>query len=83
MMKTSKESAVLGALLSAQVPITMEVEPEFNLNGKLLGPKGQYLKNITNESGGAKVLLKGKDASPSTSEADQLHIYITANFKPL
>jgi len=66
-------------LLSAQVSITMEVESDFNLHGKLLGPKGQYLRNITNESGGAKVHLRGKDASPTASEADQLHLYITAN----
>jgi type II secretory pathway pseudopilin PulG len=80
MMRTSKESAVLGALLlSAQVPITMEVEPEFNLNGKLLGPKGQYLRNITNESGGAKVHLRGRDTTANASEAEQLHIHITAS----
>jgi hypothetical protein len=83
MMRTSKESAVLGALLSAQVPITMEVEPEFNLNGKLLGPKGQYLRNITNDSGGAKVHLRGRDSTPNASEADQLHIHITANSQPV
>jgi hypothetical protein len=57
----------------------MEVEPEFNLNGKLLGPKGQYLRNITMESGGAKVHLRGRDSTANASEADQLHIYITAN----
>jgi len=28
---------------------------------------------------GAKVYLRGKDATPTASEADQLHIYITAN----
>uniref|UniRef100_A0A6B2L8M6 KHDC4/BBP-like KH-domain type I domain-containing protein n=1 Tax=Arcella intermedia TaxID=1963864 RepID=A0A6B2L8M6_9EUKA len=79
MIKVSKESAVLGGLLSSQVFVKFEqpIESEFNVTGKLLGPKGQFLRQVAVDSGGAKVHLRGKDTLPGAD--DPLHIYISAN----
>jgi len=68
-----------GNLIQEKVQINM---PTQNIMGRLLGPKGAYVKHIVTQSG-AKVQLRGRYSGylegPEQKEADEpLHFMITA-----
>jgi len=62
--------------------------PSFNIVGKLLGPKGSYIKHIATASG-AKVILRGpgvgvtnvQDIGQGDDDDKILHVFISSNNK--
>lgn len=70
-----------------KVYLGIENAPQsFNIPANVIGPKGVYVKHITQYSGGTRVQLKGRGSSfkePETGEEsnEPIHLHLSANSK--
>jgi hypothetical protein len=89
-MNSNPNTIVLPGMLIAKVLVGIDAAhpdaPRFNIPANIIGPKGAYVKHITQMTGGTRVQLKGRGSGfkestgPNSKESDEpMYLQLSSN----